>query len=286
MATRSTKGDESSITNAPSFGECVFWETAASSDMNRTPLSPSPTGFSGEVSRPFGKIDLEIIVGEGTRSIDGPSATALGFNSPDKCIMKKVNKNKRSERNARRYFQQLIDAIAYCYRKVGKFKRPNPNTTHAVKPNNEKKSSEIGTKGSYANVVSEKNTTTGVGAVKLVKDEKEVKRMVLNENDLVKMDYLAEAVLAKVREVEVMTKLYGILEHEGFNVFEVEVTGVTYLVRVRETGICSIKIKKDAFPSESDYRLDSSFEDENNDGLKSLDPDILKWPDEKENKEK
>ncbi|GJX61428.1 calcium-transporting ATPase 1, endoplasmic reticulum-type-like protein isoform X1 [Tanacetum coccineum] len=68
--------------------------------MNRTPLSPSPqtldevrhcivtpsrkpllhhhrkeygthgstVGFSGEVSRPLGKIDLEVIVGEGTRS--------------------------------------------------------------------------------------------------------------------------------------------------------------------------------------------------------------------------
>nr|GEV09386.1 RNA-directed DNA polymerase, eukaryota, reverse transcriptase zinc-binding domain protein [Tanacetum cinerariifolium] len=103
---------------------------------------------------------------------------------------------------------------------VAKFKRPNPNTTHAVKPNNEKKSSEIGSKGSYANVVSEKNTTIGVGAVKLVKDEKEVKRMVLNENDLIKMDYLAEAFLEKVREVEVMTKRYGILEHQGFNGFE------------------------------------------------------------------
>ncbi|GJT22366.1 calcium-transporting ATPase 1, endoplasmic reticulum-type-like protein [Tanacetum coccineum] len=148
--------------------------------MNRTSLSPSP---SGEVSRPLGNIDLEVIVGDGTRSRrktmefeivkvtkeasdmvltddnfsiimaavgEGRSiynnmkafirywqgflhffncfhqdsrrpATALGFNSPDKYIMKKalrrsddslispwilywylVNKKKLSKRNARR----------------------------------------------------------------------------------------------------------------------------------------------------------------------------------------
>ncbi|GJS95132.1 putative RNA-directed DNA polymerase, eukaryota, reverse transcriptase zinc-binding domain protein [Tanacetum coccineum] len=230
----------------------------------------------------------------------------------------------------------------------------------------------MGSKGSYANVVSEKNTRSGVGVVKLMKDEKEVKRMVLKENDLVKMDDSAEVVLAKIREVEAMAKLYGILENEGFNGFEahhvgglwvwiefnnqkacqrfkdkdsmkayfseithvsrnfvvdeklvwieidglplcawsseafkkigslwgkfmffeddtrdnvscrrvcirtslkhsisemiqVEVTGVSYWVRVRETGIWSIKIEKDASASESDYRLDSSSENDCND---------------------
>ncbi|GJT87225.1 RNA-directed DNA polymerase, eukaryota [Tanacetum coccineum] len=108
---------------------------------------------------------------------------------------------------------------------VAKFKRPNTNTTHVVKPNNENKSPEMGSKGSYANVVSEKNTKSGVGAVKLMKDEKEVKRMVLNENDLVKMDDSAEVVLAKIREVEAMAKLYGILENEGFNGFEAHHVG-------------------------------------------------------------
>ncbi|GKE02468.1 hypothetical protein Tco_1390451, partial [Tanacetum coccineum] len=73
------------------------------------------------------------------------------------------------------------------------------------------------------------------------------------------------------------------LKHSISEMIQVEVTGVSYWVRVRETGIWSIKIKKDASASESDYRLDSSSENDCNDGMGGLESDILKWPDEKEN---
>nr|GEU92379.1 hypothetical protein [Tanacetum cinerariifolium] len=135
------------------------------SDMNRMLLSPSPSddnfstimaavgegrsiynnmkAFIRDVACIFLTMDIEIPEGLIPVQLlwvnlvtDGPPVTALRFNSPDKCIMKKVprksddslispwilfwylvNKKKHSKRNARRYFQQLIDAIAYCYGK-------------------------------------------------------------------------------------------------------------------------------------------------------------------------
>ncbi|GKD36092.1 hypothetical protein Tco_1251601 [Tanacetum coccineum] len=108
-------------------------------------------------------------------------------------------------------YKQRTDSDGWIWR-IGKHKRSKdggfarfkrPIANNRWKPVIEKSSQEKGNKGSFTSM----------------------KHLVLNENDLLKFDDSDEVVLAKVREVELMSKLYKVMENEGFDEVEIHHVG-------------------------------------------------------------
>ncbi|GJW39276.1 hypothetical protein Tco_0065121 [Tanacetum coccineum] len=83
---------------------------------------------------------------------------------------------------------------------------------------------EKGNKGSFASVIAGEGSfhnKASMGVLSKQTNTIGMKHLVLNENDLLKFDDSDEVVLAKVREVELMSKLYEVMENEGFDEVEI-----------------------------------------------------------------
>lgn len=106
----------------------------------------------------------------------------------------------------------------HVYVSVARFKRSNVNRRERpgmVKHNSIWNNHGIRSQTSYANVVVGKEQADS-GPRSKDNRETSLKSLNLEDKDLITLDDSAEVVLAKVREVEAMEKLYSILECEGF----------------------------------------------------------------------
>ncbi|GJZ32760.1 hypothetical protein Tco_0578196 [Tanacetum coccineum] len=129
-------------------------------------------------------------------------------------------------------YKQRTDSDGWIWR-IGKHKRSKdggfarfkrPIANNRWKPVIEKSSQEKGNKGSFTSVVAGEGSfhnKASMGVLLKQTNTIGMKHLVLNENDLLKFDDSDEVVLAKVREVELMSKLYEVMENEGFDEVEI-----------------------------------------------------------------